>query len=97
MIRLCDFGEYTFQAVNDQVSTRLGMSDRRLRLALPLTSPFGCTLEEINIPGWLAGDARLDDFDEPPQQVDEGVRLRYGGRQFVYSRFGLEQYDEPTH
>lgn len=82
--------ELRFRSFDERLTTRLGLEDRRVPLDPPLTSAFGQTLHEIPIPGWLAGETEASVPDAPPENHEGVVALRYGGRAYRYSRFGLE-------
>ncbi len=86
--------ELRFRALDERIATRLGLEDRRLPLPEPLQSPFGQPLTEISIPGWMAGQSDATELDSPPQVIDEGLRFRYGGQAYRYTRIGLEREDE---
>ncbi len=83
-----------FRALDEKLSTRLGLEDRRIPLSEPAQSPFGQALHELAIPGWMAKGAEATELDEPPEAGDSGLRFRYGGRTYRYTRLGLEFDDE---
>jgi CRISPR-associated endonuclease/helicase Cas3 len=91
-----EFGDdaLRFHAFDEQLATRLGLEDRRISLPVPVRSPFGQRLDEVAIPGWMARGSDASDLDSPPTVTDEGLRFRYAGSSFRYTRFGLEREDE---
>jgi CRISPR-associated endonuclease/helicase Cas3 len=95
------FGEFVFKPPTEEsVRTRLGLDTLRILLDRPVTSPFGQVLTEITIPGHMAPRSS----SAPPEATAEvmtddaaGVRLRYAGQPYRYTRHGLEKDDEPPH
>ena len=89
------FGEFSFNELNEDARTRLGLGTLRLPLPTPATSPFGATLTEILIPGQMApeGTAEINDLT----RTDGGIHFRLGPQHYRYSRHGLETIDEPAH
>jgi len=94
--RKCEFGdqELAFADIDERIQTRLGFGDRRLQLGKELRSPFGITLNEITIPGWMVKGIEADHLDDDPTATEGGFVFRYGGRSFRYGRYGLERVDE---
>jgi len=91
------FGEFRFpRDLEPRLSTRLGLDDRRLVLGDRVTGPFGRPVDEISIPGHLAGGLDVEAADSVEATAD-GLVIRAGGLVFRYSRFGLEKIDEPAH
>ena len=67
----------------EKLRTRLGLDDRLATLAERWTSPFGQTLAEMKIPGWMADGA--EPSDEPAALVEAtagALRFRWAGRDF---------------
>ncbi|HDK02780.1 MAG TPA: CRISPR-associated helicase Cas3' [Gammaproteobacteria bacterium] len=91
-----EFGDdaLRFHTFDERLVTRLGLEDRRISLPVPVRSPFGQRLDEVAIPGWMARGSDASDLDSPPTVTDEGLRFRYAGGSFRYTRFGLEREDE---
>lgn len=86
------FETLQFGDFDERIGTRLGLGDRRVTLDPGCTSPFGNPLTEIVIPGWMVADGVEGDApDEPVESTDDCVSLRYGGRTYQYSRYGLER------
>ncbi len=83
-----------FRALDEKLKTRLGLEDRRIPLPEPVTSPFGQTLYELAVPGWMARGTQATELDEPPARYGSTLRFRYGGRAYQYTRLGLEFDDE---
>lgn len=90
------FGErdLRFRALGEKLTTRLGLEDRRIPLPEPLTSPFGQTLDELAVPGWMAKGVEATEPDGPPNTDGSILRFRYGGKAYRYTRLGLEFDDE---
>lgn len=86
--------ELRFHALGERLSTRLGLDDRRIPLAEPVKSPFGQTLFDLPIPGWMARGIEADTLDAPPETDGATLIFSYGGKAFCYSRLGLEFADE---
>jgi CRISPR-associated endonuclease/helicase Cas3 len=83
-----------FRALDENLKTRLGLEDRRIALREPVQSPFGQTLHELAIPGWMAKGAEATELDGPPETDGSVLRFRYGARDYRYTRLGLEFDDE---
>lgn len=85
-------GELHYTDKSEAVLTRLGRPTFELPLATPCASPFGVSIERVQIPvHWLAeGDAPDTVHAEP---MTDGFRFDLGGRAFRYTRFGLEKDD----
>lgn len=83
-----------FHTLGQQLSTRLGLDDRRIPLAEPVASPFRQTLYELPVPGWMARGISATELDAPPEIDGRDLKFRYGGKAFRYSRLGLELDDE---
>ncbi|MCO6440761.1 MAG: CRISPR-associated helicase Cas3' [Nitrococcus mobilis] len=83
-----------FRALDEKLSTRLGLDDRRIPLTEPEQSPFSQTLFELAIPGWMAKGIDVTELDGPPTIAGRTLRFRYGGKAFRYTRLGLELDDE---
>jgi CRISPR-associated endonuclease/helicase Cas3 len=83
-----------FSELRGKARTRLGLDTMRIPLANPVESPFGCRLTEILIPGHMVPH----NISEEVATVDEyepGIfHISYCGRNYKYSRFGLELNDE---
>lgn len=83
-----------FHTLDEKLTTRLGLEDRRIPLPEPVTSPFGQTLIELPVPGWMAKGIQDTELDGPPVTDESILRFRYGGKAFRYTRLGLEFDDE---
>ena len=83
-----------FRALDEKLKTRLGLEDRRIPLSEPVTSPFGQTLYELAVPGWMAKGVEATELDGPPETDGSILRFHYGGKAYRYTRLGLEFDDE---
>jgi CRISPR-associated endonuclease/helicase Cas3 len=83
-----------FRALDEKLKTRLGLEDRRIPLPEPVTSPFGQTLYELAVPGWMAKGVEASELDGPPETDGSILRFRYGGKSYRYTRLGLEFDDD---
>lgn len=87
------FGDFLFpKAVDERLTTRLGLNDRTLSLGGSYSTPFGRTIDEINIPGHLAP---REEYEQAHLVTLDGDNLLISADpagQFIYrySRFGLE-------
>lgn len=88
------FGDFLFpHGLEANLATRLGMNDRTISLGGRYTSPFGETIEDLNLPGHLARDMAVDKAHLV--SLDGSILLIHVGMLvFRYSRFGLEKLDE---
>ena len=89
------FGEFSFNELNKEASTRLGLDSLRLPLPKPLPGPFGIPLAEMLIPGHMAPEDQDSIKDSRP--IEDGIAFRLGSRHYRYTRHGLETIDEPAH
>ena len=89
------FGEFSFNDLNDDARTRLGLDTLRLPLPKSVTGPFGVALSEMLIPGHMApnGEEEIRDLN----LVDGSIQFRLGSKHYRYTRYGLETIDEPAH
>jgi len=89
------FGEFSFNDLNDDARTRLGLDALRLPLPEPVTGPFGVILSEMLIPGHMApkGEDEIRDL----ALIDGAIQFRLGPKYYRYTRHGLETIDEPAH
>ena len=79
------------------VATRLGERDVLLRLCKPVPGPFGHSVSQIRLPGWLVPSGQevveASRHHEPTIEVEPveagGFRFEWAGRCFVYDRFGV--------
>jgi CRISPR-associated endonuclease/helicase Cas3 len=92
-IRLQRFGEFTFNALNQTVQTRLGLNDLRVRLDRIVVSPFGQPLAELVIPNFLAPATVAETATVLAHSTAE-VTLRCGGARYRYTRLGLEKLED---
>lgn len=93
------FGEFMFpSALEGHLATRLGLDDRRLALGGLFTSPFGQTIEDINLPGHLVKGLVAEQAHRVSQAADTLIIQADAQGQLIYryTRFGLEKFDEPA-
>lgn len=93
------FGEFMFpSAIEGHLATRLGLNDRRLTLGGTYTSPFGQSIDEINLPGHLSKELDVEQAHLVSLEADSLLIQADPLGQFVYryTRFGLEKIDEPA-
>lgn len=89
VIEALPFGELAFGELRERVTTRLGLSDRMVRLPHEVLTPFGQRVVEIAMPGHLA--PRDEAVDAANLEAGaEGFRFTLADRRYSYSRFGLE-------
>jgi CRISPR-associated endonuclease/helicase Cas3 len=89
------FGEFSFNDLNADARSRLGLDSLRLPLPEPITGPFGITLMEMLIPGHMA--PQNPDVIEDIQPIEGGIAFRLCDRHYRYTRYGLETTDESAH
>jgi len=91
------FGDYSFDkgGLDERIASRLGESDRRATFEQHLAGPFGHSLRELTIPGWLVKDVPSD---AAPIEVEPvtgpgaaALRFTFGSHRFVYDRLGLTE------
>src|SRR5262249_47977154 len=92
------FGTYSFRTngLAERIASRLGESSRIARFAPPcLTGPFGTTLVQLDLPGWLARGAPPDPELAPTSVERRGdeIRFAFGPLCFAYDRFGLRKLE----
>lgn len=82
-------GELTGQA-----RTRLGLDALHLDLPEPWMTPLGQTLKHLDIPAWMwPAEPQSLVANLARHQAPEVLSFEAGGKQFSYSRFGLERLD----
>lgn len=85
------FGDFLFpDGLEPRLATRLGLNDRRLSLGGNFLSPFGQTIDSVDIPGHLARGLDQEEADSV-EPVDGLLTIRAGSLTFNYSRYGLEK------
>jgi CRISPR-associated endonuclease/helicase Cas3 len=89
------FGEFSFNELNEDARTRLGLDTLRLPLPEPVMGPYGLLLSEMLIPGHMAPKSEEDIQDLT--QITGGIMFRLGPKHYRYTRHGLESIDEPAH
>ncbi|WP_135468064.1 CRISPR-associated helicase Cas3' [Crenalkalicoccus roseus] len=89
-----DLLDMTFpRRLDERIGTRLGTDDRRLRLEPPSASPFGSMLEEVVVPGWMAGELGKGVEVAQAEEAADGLLLRAGESCFHYGRLGLQRVE----
>jgi CRISPR-associated endonuclease/helicase Cas3 len=89
------FGEFSFNDLNDDARTRLGLNALRLPLPEPVVGPFGISLSDMIIPGHMAPEDA--DAVTALKSFDGGFEFVIGSRHYCYTRYGLETVNEPAH
>jgi len=86
------FGDSGFAEDLQQVKTRLGRDDYRIKLSKPIDGPFGEKVSELKINEWQINTVpdETDLAEEDVQPFDGGFRFTFYGKTFQYDRFGLE-------
>lgn len=78
---------------DETVRTRLGADDRLILPEAPFVGPFGATITQLRIPGWMLTKARTIPDDATVAVREEagagGVRFTLGAVEFRYDRLGL--------
>jgi CRISPR-associated endonuclease/helicase Cas3 len=78
---------------DETVRTRLGADDRLIPTQAPFVGPFGATITQLRIPGWMLNEAGQIPDDATVAVRDEagaeGVRFALGAVEFRYDRLGL--------
>jgi CRISPR-associated endonuclease/helicase Cas3 len=83
------FGDFEFHDRGDQVASRLGANNLQLPLNRPIAGPFNTSVRQIVIPAHMAPPVRDDEVIVGDEQ-DGSTMLYYGGKNYQYSRYGLE-------
>jgi CRISPR-associated endonuclease/helicase Cas3 len=100
-LNLVDWGrsyaETSFPSADDRrIQTRLGEGDRRVVFTPSIAGPFGEPVDEVTLPAWLAAAAPEDAQPERVQTVGNRTSFHFGGRAFVYDRYGLRSHTAPV-
>jgi CRISPR-associated endonuclease/helicase Cas3 len=88
------FGELTYGAPDEVLTTRLGVNNWRLVLAHPMSLPFGITVTEIDLPGHMAPKGEPPPERVTPEPTEGGFVFAIGASRYRYTRFGLERDDD---
>tara|TARA_B100001971_G_scaffold210669_1_gene236664 strand:- start:956 stop:1510 length:555 start_codon:yes stop_codon:yes gene_type:complete len=83
------FGDFEFHDRGDQVASRLGANNLQLPLNRPIAGPFNTSVRQIVIPAHMAPPVPDDEVIVGDEQ-DGSTMLYYGGKNYQYSRYGLE-------
>jgi len=86
------FSESGFAEDLNQVKTRLGRDDYRIKLSKGVDGPFGEKVTELKINEWQINVVpdETDLEEEYVQTFDGGFRFSFYGKNFRYNRFGLD-------
>lgn len=84
-----DWDAVTWPDLNEKIKTRLGLDDRLLDLSSAWTSPFGASLTQFKIPGWMTPKAPPDGPGEIVARSEAQLDVRWGDRVYAYTRMGL--------
>jgi CRISPR-associated endonuclease/helicase Cas3 len=88
------YPECAFPSDGRRISSRLGESDRIVRLPGIQSSPFGREIREFVIPGWLCEDVRAEEVDARDfVTMQGGMIFSFGSKQYRYDRLGLRVED----
>jgi CRISPR-associated endonuclease/helicase Cas3 len=87
---------FVFPATEERVRTRLGLDDRVVRVASPITSPFGLVIDALSIPGWMARGIPATTEVVEAGRIEGGFQLQLGSENFLYNRFGLGKVSNAT-
>jgi CRISPR-associated endonuclease/helicase Cas3 len=88
------FGQLTYAAPDEALTTRLGITNWRIQLAHAVSEPFGTTVQEIELPGHMVPKRERLPGQVNPQPTAEGFRFAIGANHYRYTRFGLERDDD---
>ncbi|MBD3276998.1 MAG: CRISPR-associated helicase Cas3' [Candidatus Aegiribacteria sp.] len=70
--------------------TRLGTEDRIAVFEPPVSSPFGETMYELNLPAWMCGEVEVDEISKDVAVEEEAIKFGFGNRRYIYDRFGVQ-------
>jgi CRISPR-associated endonuclease/helicase Cas3 len=84
------FGELHYAAPDERVATRLGAGNLDLKLAQPMSQPFGMLVRSVGIPAHMARGIRQPPDSVVAEAFNEGFRFTLGERRYRYTRYGLE-------
>ncbi len=78
-----------------RIPSRLGESDRRVQLRQPVVSPFGKSVREFSVPGWMAREVPEDEeYAEGVRVAIAGVNFAWGAIDWRYDAMGLRKSDD---
>jgi CRISPR-associated endonuclease/helicase Cas3 len=87
------FGDLHYPSSDERVSTRLGAPNLDIKLAQPMSHPFGIVMRSVGIPAHMGPrDAGVPDVVET-EPFEEGFKFQIGTRSYQYTRYGLEKSD----
>lgn len=84
------FGELHYAAPDERVATRLGTGNLDLKLAHPMSQPFGTLVHSVGIPAHMARGTQKPPDVVVAEPFDQGFRFSMGERRYRYTRYGLE-------
>jgi len=77
-----------------RIPTRLGEADRLLHFDAPAPSPFGCPIQQLTIPAFMARGIPNDPPPTAPTRAANGeLEFTSGSNHYRYDRFGLRLRD----
>ncbi len=87
------YGDEGFaEGIEGTAKTRLGADDRLAVFARPLVSPFGATVQSVQVPSWLARGAGKEESPRLLEAVSgDSVRFLFGEQELLYDRLGLRR------
>jgi CRISPR-associated endonuclease/helicase Cas3 len=78
------------------IRTRLGDDDRLARFDPACPGPFGLSVRTLTLPGWtVPADVAGDAMPDTVHSIAGTTTFRFGGRPFLYDRFGLRPSAAP--
>jgi hypothetical protein len=89
-----EFGEYQYGDVSETVKTRLGTNDRLIDFEKEMLSPFGLKFRYLTLPAYWGGAAMPEEKPQVLEQAPEKTIFTFGGRTFIYDRWGLRPVKE---
>jgi len=84
------FGLFEYREDGISVTTRLGSDQYQVPLERPVTSPFGMTLTEMLVPGFMAPSEK-GDIMRVEVETEREIILGWGEKRYRYSVIGLEE------
>lgn len=94
--RTLPFGDFEFSSseLEQRIQTRLGEGDRIAQFGVPVTSPFGNSINSLSIPAFLAHGVDKDAVAMLISVGDGIVEFSFGPYRYVYDRLGLRRANE---
>jgi len=96
------FGEEEFPNDLERARTRLGTGDRQVLFEELVKSAFGNSFRQLVIPAQYAQGVEEEAVVENVSAAETAVHFDYGGKPFIYDRFGLAPFsktseEDPVH